>query len=737
MARDIEAYLTGAKVGAYAYSSWELIRRFYHKQRATFLVAVVATLSICVLAVVSYRRVVDARDRAVSAEAEQRKSALSARQRLAQLLAESASFALQRRDTASAELLAARALNVEPGLAVRGVIASLSATGQPELSSSHDFARHCVSLAYAAKRRTVVCAAGHDIFKVSAAKLSLVARRSSEVTAVAVTEDARHIFSADRRGVVSAFRDGKHQFDTAPRALAGAVTVLGLAPQEEYLLVGYQSARVEVRRLPDLAIVREFNFDEPATALAMSARGALAVGGRLGALSVWSALDHQQPLRFQGHHGTLTALAFSPDAARLATGSSDQTVRIWRAEDPLQHPTIVRTGHVALGFSWSGDGQHLVYGTREHRVHWIDVRLNRTLSELPGHQQQVPLVALSADGRELASVDSQLGVRRWRVPDQRFRERLVEPGNVLVLAAGLGPTRLVGAGLGSNGICLWNLTNTQCDARLPFRSEQVRALALTSDGGRLAAGGKRGELMVWDVESMLPVTPLFGHTSDVRALTFLKGGARLISGDLAGKLVLWEVSSAKRHLERTLPAGVSAISLSPDGEQVAVALRNRTIELWDSRLEKRLTRLAGHSDWVMDVVYANEDQLISAGADSSVLVWDVGRRAVTQKFQVGEGRVLSVDVSRDGRWLVAGGEDACVRVFDLEQMRLLMTLRDHDAAIRSVRFVGEGMRFASASDDRSIRLWDLEQVLNSSPEALLTAAEARYGVDADAVVLTK
>jgi WD40 repeat protein len=46
-------------------------------------------------------------------------------------------------------------------------------------------------------------------------------------------------------------------------------------------------------------------------------------------VNVWDVASGRQLARFKGHTGNLTALAFSPAGARLLTGSTDGTLRIW------------------------------------------------------------------------------------------------------------------------------------------------------------------------------------------------------------------------------------------------------------------------------------------------------------------------------------------------------------------------------------------------------------------------
>src|SRR5262249_29381770 len=71
--------------------------------------------------------------------------------------------------------------------------------------------------------------------------------------------------------------------------------------------------------------------------------------------------------------------------------------------------------------------------------------------------------------------------------------------------------------------------------------EGVTSLSFSRDEKMLASGATDRTLIIWDVETRLPLEPLRGHKSAVLAVAFSPDGRTLVSGDKNGAMVFWDV----------------------------------------------------------------------------------------------------------------------------------------------------------------------------------------------------
>jgi len=266
------------------------------------------------------------------------------------------------------------------------------------------------------------------------------------------------------------------------------------------------------------------------TALAFSPDGArLAAAGRDGAVQVWELPAEGAPpgapaLRFQAHRKGANAVRFSPDGALLASAGNDGMARLWDLEALLQA---------------GGEADP------EPRI------------EMIGGAFAVPAIAFTPDGAGLAIANANV-VRLRELESGRFMQTLQRPGqepqaiSFYSLDLSSDGTYLA-AGDTENGVFVWDLTT---GASLPTPAGHsgetgrygalVWAVAVSPDGRQVASAGGDGTLRLWDLGSGAELARLEAHALAATCLAFSPDGRWLVSGGLDAALQFWDLGELAR-----------------------------------------------------------------------------------------------------------------------------------------------------------------------------------------------
>ncbi|WP_372620153.1 caspase family protein [Falsiroseomonas sp.] len=210
--------------------------------------------------------------------------------------------------------------------------------------------------------------------------------------------------------------------------------------------------------------------------------------------------------------------------------------------------------------------------------------------EAAAHTAPVARLATDAAGRLLASVSDDKTLRLWDLPDGTPRGVLRPPiapeGEGELYAVALTPDGLRAFAAGFTGgawdgafcIYLFDTRSGALLARLPGLPAPVQHLAVSPDGGLLAAAlGGRAGIRVWDARNGRPLWEDAAYAGPARMVGFAPGGALLAATGADGKVRVHEARAGRRLAERVPVQGARPFGLawSPDGALVALGFEDR------------------------------------------------------------------------------------------------------------------------------------------------------------------
>lgn len=239
---------------------------------------------------------------------------------------------------------------------------------------------------------------------------------------------------------------------------------------------------------------------------------------------------------------------------------------------------------------------------------------------------------------------------------------------------------------------LWSLTQDTPLATLSGHAQRVCRVEFHPSGKYLASASEDTSWRLWDVETTTELLLQEGHSRGVYAVSFNTDGSLLASAGLDSIGRIWDLRSGRTvmildgHIDGHIKP-IYGLDWGADGHRVLTASADGWIKCWDVRKVQKSGGIGAHTSAVADVrwfkglddplvgVPPGEDEkgmqipkrsgtfLVSAGFDHKVNIFSADDWALVQSLSGHTGPVASVDVSRDGKWIVSGGHDRTIKLW--------------------------------------------------------------------------
>ena len=410
--------------------------------------------------------------------------------------------------------------------------------------------------------------------------------------------------------------------------------------------------------------------------MTFSPLGNILAGGIRHDIHLWDLSTGDNIAKLSGHTHWITGINFSADGRTLASGSWDETVRLWdirtaehiRTLTPRQNKDS--RGQYGVGnLLFSPDGKTLsIASFNERMVHYWDTTT---------WQRRTSLVTIA-------------------IKDMAFSP----DSNTLAICSYGGELHL------------YDVASMTRKAEFTRHIRSISSIAFSPDGETLASGGL-AELHLWDVATGAQKLSINGHSSQVNGLAFAPDYQTIAAGNRY-EICLWDTLTGTHKAifyENETLEGVGRLAFSPDGKTLACE-HGRSIRLWnvaDGTHQAKLKGYVGSSAGygIASIAYSPDGVYLACVSDNiKVMLWHKGRTFLGQ-LTGHRGGIRSFAFSRDSRAIATGGYDNTIRLWDVESGNHIATYEGHTGAVRCIAISPNNRILASGSEDNSVILWDI------------------------------
>ncbi len=480
-------------------------------------------------------------------------------------------------------------------------------------------------------------------------------------------------------------------------------------------------------------------------------------GSEDGTLRVWDVTAATPQIASLNHGAPIQGVAVRPDGQRLASASSNGTVRLWNATNNAQVAEM------------KGDlrAKATVAKLTQAKTDWT-AKVATAKTALDAAQKDLPVKTTAEKMRSdvLATAEKDVTAKAATLATATTAKSQAEAAAIQAAAVAQVATKklatanqlaldlkakadlLTEKAAQTRAIAQAEPANTQLNTLAMQASataeaataEATKAMAATAQPAKAAETASQAAAAA-ATKALATAKPFTDASTALSQAQMVMVTAKQLHDSAARDLQLataavplaeTQLKQAETTLTQTdtqLAAAVAAeaetvqpiacLQFSPDGRTLATGGAMGVIHTWDGETGKALRSYVGHQGPVHSLTYRTDAEIISGSADQQVTVWTANPNWELERT-IGSiadpttliDRVVAVDFSNDGKLLATGGgvpsRSGEIKIWNVEDGELVHSLPDaHTDGVNAIAFSPDNLHLASASADKFVKKWDV------------------------------
>ncbi|EPT00755.1 hypothetical protein FOMPIDRAFT_1162809 [Fomitopsis schrenkii] len=340
---------------------------------------------------------------------------------------------------------------------------------------------------------------------------------------------------------------------------------------------------------------------------------------------------------------------------------------------------------------------------------FAEVRRVAELGSQIGDDRPISQVRFSPNSQILVTGSWSGNVKLWNIPNctpiRTLRGHTDRVGGVAwhpqATLTQSGDTVNLVSGAGDMNVNLWSINSETPLATLKGHADRICRVAFHPSGDYVASASFDTSWRLWDVATSKELLLQEGHSKEVYSVEFQEDGALAASGGLDAIGRVWDLRTGRTamvldgHVQ-----GILSIAFSPNGYQIATGSADDTIRIWDMRSLKALYTIPGHLSNVADVRFFHGTDVCYAPlapAEDVDMSSDADDKARAQEAEERKYRA--------GLYMASAGYDGLVKIWSADDWQLLRTLPTDGGKVMSVDLSKDGKYLASGTYNRNFQMF--------------------------------
>ncbi|XP_061935961.1 autophagy-related protein 16-1 isoform X4 [Apis cerana] len=272
--------------------------------------------------------------------------------------------------------------------------------------------------------------------------------------------------------------------------------------------------------------------------------------------------------------------------------------------------------------------------------------------------------------------------------------------------------RMLATGGADRKVKLWNISKGASESKgiLVGSNAGVMCVDFDSTGTLILGASNDYASRVWTVSDFRLKHTLTGHCGKVMAAKFLGEPSKVVTGSYDRTLKIWDLRS-KACIE-TKFAGSSCNDLVTSdgaGSTIISGHFDHRIRFWDTRAESSSNDILLEGKVTSLDLSRDANYLLSCVRDDTLKLIDLRMKKIIGSFSA-DGFKVGFDWTRatfspDGQYIAVGSSDGSVFIWSVATNTIETVLKNHSAVVTAVSWHPHGTYFASVDRAKTVTIW--------------------------------